>query len=141
MQYVAASCLDDHMDRSSRRELELLDGRRHHADDPRQAAGADDGLGIGAMGDDPLDDAGDLVAGREAADRLAGEQDVVRADLDQEPAYPRNGPGTGRSARDHRRASSGSLACSGEWPTMRRGEDVANAFPGDRSERLRFEPR
>ena len=47
------------------------------------AAGTDDGLGLGAARDDPLDGARDLVAGGEAGDGISGEQDVVGADLDQ----------------------------------------------------------
>ncbi len=62
---VAASCLDDQVQVCARAQIELVDGRRHHADDPCQTTGADDDLGVGAMRDDPLDNTGNLVAGGE----------------------------------------------------------------------------
>ena len=48
-----------------------------------QAAGADHNLGVMSVGDDPLDGAGELVAGGEAGDQPTGEQDVVGLDLDE----------------------------------------------------------
>ena len=82
---MAATRFNDHVNGGPGFELELFDCRGDQADNPFQTGGTDDGLGLVAVGDDPLDDALDLVAGADPADRRAGEQDVVGADLDQKP--------------------------------------------------------
>ena len=80
---VAASRFDDHVNGRPGFELELVDGGGDQTDDPYQTRDTDDGLGLSAVGNDALDGAWELVAGADAADRLAREQDVVGADLDQ----------------------------------------------------------
>ena len=75
------------------------------------------------MGDDSVDDAGDLVSGRKADERLAGEQDVVRANLDDDPRTKersRNGTiSSGPSSSLKWVARS-----SGEWTTIAAGKTL-----------------
>ena len=66
---VAAPRFDDHMDCRSRLDFELLDGGRDQADDPGETVGANDGLGVGAVRNDPFDGAGDLVGARRGRPR------------------------------------------------------------------------
>ena len=105
-----------------------VDGRGDQADDPGQPAGADDGLGLGAVGDDPLDGARDLVAGGEAADGLAGEQDVVGPDLDQQPRCRRAGRGNGTISSGPSSSSEATGVLLGGVVHDPGGEDVADAF-------------
>ena len=58
---VAASCFDDHVNGQPGFELELVDCWGDHADDPCQTCYTDDGLGLGAVGNDGIDGAGELV--------------------------------------------------------------------------------
>ena len=55
---LAASRLDDEMNRSTGNKSQLLHGWQYEADDPGQPAGTDDSFDVGAVGDDALDDAG-----------------------------------------------------------------------------------
>ena len=81
---VAASCLDDHVNVLTGREGELFDRGGDQADDPGEPAGADHGLGFGAVGDDSLHRAGDEVLRAQAGDRSSGQQDVLGADQDDD---------------------------------------------------------
>ncbi len=113
-------------------ERELLDCGRDQAHDPAYCAGADDGLGVGPVGYDALDGAGDLVAGREAGDRSAGKEDVVGADLDEQPRAARGLEERDDQLRAVVELKMGRALLRTEWLTIWPGKTLRTPVPGDR---------
>ena len=115
-------------------QVELFDSRGDEADDPGQTAGADDRFGLGAMGDDSLDGAGDLVAGGEAVDGVSREQDIIGLDRDEHAAVDRpvEEPDDQLGAVLEPEAAGALVGGMALDPS---GEDVAEAFERDRSRR------